>query len=616
MAGSPKTPAWKQAVIIVFFLALLATPAVVRALNPTPTFASVGDGSGAVSKYGVSFREVSKEIGIDFVHRAPTLDPKIAHIMPIIASMGAAVAVVDFDRDGWNDLYVTDSSENGKNRLYRNLKDGKFEDVAMDVNLAVINDTQHGCSMGSVWGDYDNDGFEDVLIYRWGRPELFHNEGGKSFTRMTDGAGLPQWVNANSAIWFDYDRDGLLDLFIGGYYRDDLNLWNLQSTRIMPESFKYAKNGGRKYLLKNLGGGKFSDVTEAMGVKSTRWALAAGAADLLGTGYPDLVIANDYGVSEMFANQGGKRFVEVGHENNIGERPTSGMNVAFGDYANTGRQAIYITNIYEDGKLVEGNNFWNPRAGTEGRATKYDNIAADLNVAAAGWCFGAQFGDLNNDGWLDLFATNGFVSQNQEKSYWYNYSEITGGNTNGTDAGLIGNSVTNIISEASNWPEMNDMSLSGFQRKTCFLNQQGQRFVDVAPMVGINETHDGRSVAFADLWNRGALDMIVAHHRGPLLVYKNEAAPENRWVSFDLEGGPKSNRSAIGASVTVQWNGMRQVQNVEGGSGFCAQNMRRLHFGLGKDAKIDKVVVRWPSGREQTLEDVEIGKLNKVKEPA
>src|SRR5688500_6557437 len=194
MADTSKTAAIKQGVVTVFFLAMLATPMAMGALNPPVGPDGGPGGAKALEKYGVTFREVSKEIGIDFVHRAPTLDPKIAHIMPIIASMGAAVAVVDFDRDGWNDLYVTDRSETGKNRLYLNLKDGKFEEVAEKVGPAAINDNQHGCSMGSVWGDYDNDGFEDVLIYRWGRPELYHNDGGKSFTRKTDGAGLPQWV--------------------------------------------------------------------------------------------------------------------------------------------------------------------------------------------------------------------------------------------------------------------------------------------------------------------------------------------------------------------------------------------------------------------------------------
>ena len=175
--------------------------------------------------------------------------------------MGAAVSVVDFDRDGWADIYVTNSGEGSRNALYRNLGNGTFRDVAAEVGLADVNLPGTGVSTGAVWGDYDNDGYEDVLLYKWGRPELFHNDGGKHFTRVTEQAGLPKWVNANTAIWFDYDRDGKLDLFLGGYYSEDVDLWHLKTTRIMPESFEYATNGGRKYLFHNLGGGRFEEVS-------------------------------------------------------------------------------------------------------------------------------------------------------------------------------------------------------------------------------------------------------------------------------------------------------------------------------------------------------------------
>ena len=143
---------------------------------------------------------------------------------------------------------------------------------------------------------------------------------------MTEQAGLPPWINANTAIWLDYDGDGLLDLFIGGYYSEEVDLWHLTTTKIMPESFEYAKNGGRKYLFHNLGNGRFEEVSEKLGINSRRWALAAGAADLRGTGHPDLFIANDYGVSELYLNDG-KRFREVGEQTGIGFAPKSGMNV-------------------------------------------------------------------------------------------------------------------------------------------------------------------------------------------------------------------------------------------------------------------------------------------------
>ena len=300
-----------------------------------------------------------------------------------------------------------------------------------------------------MWGDYDNDGYEDLFLIKWGRPELFHNDGGHGFTRVSEQAGLPRWINANTAIWFDYDGDGLLDLFVGGYYSEDIDLWHLTTTRIMPESFEYAKNGGRKYLFHNLGNGKFEEVSEKVGINSRRWALAAAAADLRGTGHPDLFVANDYGVSELYFNDG-KRFREVGEQTGVGFAPKSGMNAAFGDIFNQGRYAVYVSNISEDGMLIQGNNLWVPKEGTSGDAIKYENLARDFGVELGGWSFGAQFGDLNNDGTLDLYLTNGYISLDRNRSYWYDFSKVAGGNST-------------IIGDAKNWPAFEGRSLSGYQ---------------------------------------------------------------------------------------------------------------------------------------------------------
>src|SRR5271170_2175212 len=232
-------------VLSVFFAGLLLTPIVVKRLSSErkASAATTLDIASAVARHGFYLQEVSHAAGIDFVHQAPTLDPQLAHIMPEVASMGASVSIVDFDRDGWPDIYVTNSAEGSKNHLYRNMHDGTFEDVAEEMGIADLNQIGTGVSMGSIWGDYDNDGFEDLFLYKWGRPELFHNDGGRSFTRVTEKAGFPAWVNAGCATWLDYDRDGHLDLFLAGYWNEQLDLWNLQTTKMMPESFEYAQNG-------------------------------------------------------------------------------------------------------------------------------------------------------------------------------------------------------------------------------------------------------------------------------------------------------------------------------------------------------------------------------------
>ncbi len=593
-------PAGRIALAIVFAI-LVVSPLIIKRVTSRGESAKTRlSAQAALDRHGFYLQEVSHAAGVNFVHQGPTLDPQLNHIMPEVASMGASVSIVDFDRDGWPDIYVTSSKEGTRNALYHNMHDGTFKDVAEEMGVADVNRPGTGVSMGAVWGDYDNDGYEDLLLIKWGKPELFHNDGGHGFTRVTDQAGLPPWINANTALWFDYDGDGLLDLFIGGYYSEDVDLWHLKNTKMMPDSFEYAKNGGRKYLFHNLGNGKFEEVSEKMGINSRRWALAAVAADLRDTGHPDLFIANDYGVSELYFNDG-KRFHEVGEQTGVGFAPKSGMNASFGDILNQGRYSVYVSNISEEGVLIQGNNLWVPKD-TSGGNLQYENLARDFGVEIGGWSFGAQFGDLNNDGTLDLYLTNGYVSLDRDRSYWYDFSKIAGGHSA-------------IISDAKNWPSMEGRSLSGYQTKHVWLNDGSGKFVDVAQAVGVTDTYDGRAVAFADLWNQGVLDVIVANQRGPLLIYKNTVTPENKWIEFLLEG-TKSNRSAIGTKVTVFWSGQRQVQEVSGGSGFAAQNQRRLHFGLGRASRIEKVVIRWPSGATQTIENPAVNQIHEVKEPS
>ncbi|HVO58794.1 MAG TPA: CRTAC1 family protein [Dongiaceae bacterium] len=589
-------------VVTVLFVALVFAPLFIKRFSGrgNDTKGKL-DAQAALARHGFYLQEVSRAAGVNFVHEAPTLDARLEHIMPQVASMGASVSIVDYDRDGWPDIYVCTSKEGGKNALYHNNHDGTFTDVAEQLGIADVNRLGTGVSMGAVWGDYDNDGYEDLLLIKWGKPELFHNDGGKGFTRVTEQAGLPAWVNANTALWFDYDGDGLLDLFIGGYYAEDVDLWHLASTRMMPDSFEYAKNGGRKFLFHNLGNGKFEEVSEKLGIKSRRWALAATAADLRGSGHPDLFIANDYGISELYFNDG-KSFHEVGEKSGVGFSPKSGMNASVGDILNQGRLAVYVSNISEEGVLLQGNNLWMPKEGTSGEGLQFENLARDFGVEIGGWSFGAQFGDLNNDGNLDLYLTNGYVSLDRNKSYWYDFSRIAGGHSL-------------IINDAKNWPAMEGRSLSGYQTKHLWLNDGSGKFVDVAPAVGVTDTYDGRAVALADLWNRGVLDVVVANERGPLLIYKNTVTPDNKWIEFELQG-TKSNRSAIGARVTLYWNGQQQVQEVSGGSGFASQNQRRLHFGLGKVTQVDKAVIHWPSGQIQTIEFPTPNQMHSIKEPS
>ena len=205
------------------------------------------------------------------------------------------------------------------------------------------------------------------------------------------------------------------------------------------------------------------------------------------------------------------------------------MNATVGDVLNQGRFAIYVSNISEEGILIQGNNLWVPTGGDAKTLPTYENLARSMNVDLGGWSFGAQFGDLNNDGAQDLYLVNGYVSASRTESYWYDYSKVAGGHEV-------------VISDAKNWPAMGARSLAGYQAKRVWVNDGAGRLVDVAQMVGVTDRHDGRSVALADFSNRGMLDVVVANQRGPLLLYRNDVAPGRGWIDFDLEGGCRPRR--------------------------------------------------------------------------
>src|SRR5688572_23334690 len=425
------------------FVALLASVAWLdRAARPGVVPAQPG-------RVAFRLRETSREHGIDFTHRETTLDPKLDRVAPHVSAMGAAVSVADFDGDGWSDLYATTSRFGERNALYRN-DGGAFHDVAAAAGVADVNRPGDGVSMGSVWGDFDGDGAEDLFLHKWGYQQLFRNRGDGTFEDVSERAGVRRWMNANAACWLDFDRDGALDLYVAGYFSERFDLWNLEHTRILHESFEFAANGGHNVLFRNRGDGTFEDVTERAGCDSTRWTLAVASADLDGDGWPDLYLANDYGPEELFLNRGGRfeRATGAGLE----ETSKSGMSVTLGDFENSGRLGVYVTNISAERFLFQGNNL---RANRLERLRRMVNVAdtssaSSRPVVDCGWAWGAQFADLDNDGRLDLFVANGFISASRERDYWYGMSKVAGG------AG-------DLFQDASNWEPIGDASLSGYE---------------------------------------------------------------------------------------------------------------------------------------------------------
>ena len=538
---------------------------------------------------GAFFEDVTHKAGILYHHHPRQFNNPYASIMQGYARLGAAVAVADYDGDGYEDIFVTDSCASCKNHLYHNNGNFTFTDVAEQAGVADGNDDENA-STAALWFDFNNDGRLDLLVVRFGHSILYENLGNGRFRDITKSAGLDRYMNAIKAIAFDYDNDGYPDLFFGSYFQP-VNIFHPESPRFFPESFETANNGGGVTVFHNNRDGTFTEVTARVGIHTTGWTLDLGHGDADNDGFEDLYVANDFGTDRFYHNNGDGTFTDR-TASAIGFDTKKGMNVDWGDFNNDGLLDIYVTNIYDD-YMKECAMMWqNIGDGT------FADVSAETGTCDTGWGWGAKFVDYDNDGWLDLYVMNGWVSAGPENYVPDIFAMVVQPNVDLTDA--------------RNWPPIGNKSLSGYQKKRLFHNIGGE-FKEEASRHGLDSTKDGRGIAIADFDNDGRLDLFVTNADEEPNLYRNVLPAGAHWVTFILRG-TKSNHFAIGAQVRLSAGGKTYLRYVNGGNGFAAQSTMRVHFGLGSLTKIDSVEVRWPSGLRQSFSGPDVDHIYAIVE--
>ena len=581
-----------------------STPACLIALLLTSGCTPIRPGSSAAvssSELTKQFTDVATDVGIRHRHFKPMLDHKLDNIMSWVCSVGAAAAAGDYNNDGWIDLYVTNSLKGKRNALYRNNGDPAapgFTEVASQAGVADLNGDM-GVSMDCVWGDYDNDGWIDLYVVRWGRDVLFRNNGDGTFTDVTercfrkpDGTPGTPWANGNAAIFFDYNLDGRLDLYVGNYFRE-VDLWHLETTRIMHDDFEKSRNGGLNFLYRQEPDGTFVEIAASVGIEDPGWTLAVGSADVNNDGWADLYCADDFGPDQFFLNNGDAAapgFVNVS-QTAIGSDTKKGMNVDFGDFNNDGWLDIYVANITTAEYLQEGNMLWHNNGPGPGGALTFSDVSLEAGTYDGGWGWGAKFFDYDNDGDLDIVASNGFISAGQG-DYWYDLASWTVQDTDPADS--------------RNWPTIGDRSFSGYEPIRFFRNDGLYFFTERAREMGLDSQRDGRGVVCFDYDNDGDMDLFVANQDQEPHLYENNGLAKNHWLTVALEADPATgiNRDAIGARVTVVTASGLQIRERDGGNGYCGQSDPRLHFGLGGENRVKLLEVRWPDGGLQYRENI------------
>lgn len=525
--------------------------------------------------------DITKASGIDFTHLAA---PEKKYI---VESMSGGVIVMDYDRDGWPDLYFTNAptvemalkGQRAKGALYHNNHDGTFTDVTAKAGIGTP------CfAMGGAVADYDNDGWPDLYVTCLGGNVLYRNNGDGTFTDVTAKAGVADGRWSAGAAFADYDGDGFVDLMVSNYV--DFKLNDLPGFGRSPtckfrgidvQCGPRGLRGAGDSLFHNNGDGTFTDVSKAAGVDDANGYYGLGViwSDFNNAGRPDLYVADDSTPNYLYRNLGAGKFKEIGLESGTavsGDGSEQGsMGVAVADYNHSGRFSIFVTNFAD-----EFNTLYRNDGNFSFTDVSYDAGVALPSLPYVKW--GAAFVDLDNDGWPDLFSVNGHV-----------YPQV-----DTTPSGARYREIANLL-----------------------MNEKDGTFCDAGDLAGpaLREPRVSRGLAVADLFNDGNVDLVIENLDGAPTLLRNRGVSGNHWVSFEL-GGTKSNRLAIGARVTLRAGGMMQMDEVRSGGSYLSQNDLRVHFGLAKAAKIDKVEIRWPSGRVEEFHDLAADRFYSVLEGA
>ncbi|MBI2187377.1 MAG: CRTAC1 family protein [Acidobacteria bacterium] len=592
--------------------------------RPRIAAAALLDGERLTSEAPM-FEDVAPAAGVAFRHRyyPPFLDQPMK--FGTIRHGPGGITAVDYDHDGWYDLFIPDGVES---RLLRNRGDGTFEDVTTRVGLAGLD----GVSV-AVFADYDNDGLKDAFVSRTFRAnQLFHNRGDGTFEDVTAAAGIGEDCCTTAASWADYDNDGFLDLYVGRYLDPRLR---------PPTTFFYARNGEPNQLYRNNGDGTFTNVTVRAGVGESGLCLGTAWGDYDDDGFLDLYVVNDFGRSTLYHNNRDGTFTDVTVESNT-LAYGAGMNASVADYDNDGRLDLYTTDIRSDSawlaepplvfrymltsvrqgvwttdmslyvemfrqsglgvtgvfrKMASGNTLLR----NNGDGT-FEDVTLKARANPPGWFWGAAFADFDNDTWQDIYAADGWIYNDRDSEIELEF-------------------LWDVMSRQADYKtgalfdvsRFGGASWHGWERNRYLRNNGDGTFTEIGHATGSDLLLNSRGVAVADFWNRGRLDIAVAASNDRHALLKNTAAAAGHWLGIELVG-TRTNRDAVGAHIAVRAGGARQIRQVVLGDGYGSQSSLRQYFGLGTSGTVDELVVRWPRSGVQTFRGLAADRIVEIVE--
>ncbi|MGB6598777.1 MAG: CRTAC1 family protein [Candidatus Acidiferrum sp.] len=542
---------------------------------------------GFVDGATVVFSDITKQAGLDkFVNRSGTPDKKT-----ILETMGSGVALLDYDNDGWLDIYLLNGSTiaawKGKEAapramLFHNNHDGTFTDVTEKAGVA-----NERWGFGVAVGDYDNDGWPDIYVANYGKNRLYHNNHDGTFTDVAEKAGVTLGGWSAGPTWGDYDHDGLLDLFVPGYVKYDMDNPPIAGQGRIPANFCQFRGiavmcgprglpGESDHLFHNNGDGTFTDVSVKAGVSdpSGYYGLASAFVDVDDDGWVDLVVANDSTPNYLYRNKHDGTFEDISYASGFAlsddGREQANMGIAIGDYQHTGRIDLFTTTFSDDYKTL----FRNDGHGSFSDVTYLAGLASPT-IPFLSW--GTGFLDYDNDGWLDLFIANGHVYPEVDKQDW-----------------------------GTTWAE----------RPQLFRNLDGKKFQEVPPATGsgLADVISARGAAFGDIFNDGVIDVVINNIDSHPTLLRNVLKTGNHWLELKLIGGAKSPRDANGAKVFLTASGIRQRADVYSGGSYGSNSDQRLHFGLGKATAVDSIEIHWPSGAVEKIASPGIDRILTIHE--